>query len=74
MDRRQKAINELKRQIREQKARIDPRLLKIAEDAILGKPAVSEERVSALKAVEIFLQKSPALQAQLRRLMDKSSH
>lgn len=36
MDNRQKALDELKRRIKEQKARIDPRLLKLAESAAMG--------------------------------------
>lgn len=59
---REKALLELKRLMKEQKERIDPKLLKMAEKAAAlsqeGKTAedmVPYDRKTAAKAVEIFL-------------------
>jgi hypothetical protein len=60
MNDRDRALDELKRRISEQKARIDPRLLKLAESAALRRlpgesAAVPFDRESSAKAVELFL-------------------
>lgn len=69
MNDRDRALNELKRRISEQKARVDPRLLALAEKAVrrhlpedapaavLAGPAtpVPFDRKSSAKAVELFL-------------------
>lgn len=62
MTRREKALEELKKQIRAQKSRLDPRLLKMAEKAAAlrhegkeGRDMVAYDRKSAARAVEIFL-------------------
>ena len=60
MDSREKALEELKRRIEEQKARVDPRLLRLAEKAARAGVQDGEtrpyDRAAAVRAVEIFLE------------------
>lgn len=61
MDSREKALQELKKRIREQKARVDPRLLKLAEQAALSRArpesaSVPYDREAAEKAIAFFLE------------------
>jgi hypothetical protein len=64
MNDREKALEELKRHIKEQKARVDPEVLKRAEEAARarmpsGGTSVPYDRESAAKAVELFLRSHP---------------
>jgi hypothetical protein len=60
---REKALNALKKQIRDQRARIDPAVLQRAQEALAAKAAgitpppatVPYDREAALAAVELFL-------------------
>jgi hypothetical protein len=57
--RRDKALAELRLRISEQRARLDPKVLKMAERAARSGNAGEKlpyDRESALKAVELFLQ------------------
>lgn len=64
MDSREKALETIKEQIRQQRARIDPAVLKKAQKAAAGKnlndlqkqeAAVPYDKKSAQKAIELFL-------------------
>lgn len=63
MDKRQKALDALKEQIRRQRAEIDPAVLQKAQkaaesknsDPILKPETVTYDKKSAQKAIEIFL-------------------
>lgn len=59
MNSREKALEELKRRIEEQKARVDPMLLKRAERAAMSGvkdgPTAPYDRAAAVRAIEIFL-------------------
>lgn len=81
MTTREKALAELKRQIKEQKARLDPRLLKMAEMAAgitkTEKNTVPYDRESASKAVEMFLANhsdAKGFRQKLLELIRKSQH
>ena len=61
---RDKALEELKRRIQEQRERVDPDVLKQAEEAAKehmqrSKSTVPYDRDSAVKAVELFLKSHP---------------
>ena len=86
MTRRDEAISELMRRIREQRARLDPEILRKAEQAILsrtrGNPAANKgavpyDRKAALKAVTLFLQSRHGraeLEKRLQDLIRESRH
>lgn len=82
MDKRQKAIEELQKQIREQRSKLDPKLLKIAEKALRaagtgGKDHIPYDRKSATAAVELFLTGHKDAEGFKRRLLEmlgKNSH
>jgi hypothetical protein len=80
MDKREKALQELQRQIREQKARLDPRLLEMAAAAAGdGKKTetIPYDRESATKAVEMFLANhgdSKGFRQRLLEMIRKSQH
>jgi hypothetical protein len=89
-NRRDKIIEELKELIRQQRQKIDPRLLKMAEDAIHGrgksttaqnppKPAGTEpyDRDAAAKTVALFLQKHKDASGFQKKMLDfirKNTH
>ena len=74
MTSREKALNELKRRIEEQKARVDPKLLKLAEKAALSGAKSGEttpyDRAAAVEAVEIFLEEHKDRKGFERRLAE----
>ena len=64
MTNREKALEELKRRIEEQKARVDPELLKRAAETAQSRMRGRDDRVpydrkAAIKAVELFLRSHP---------------
>ena len=64
MSNREKALEELRRHIEEQKARVDPELLKRAAEAAKEHMPRQEDRLAydrkaAIKAVELFLRSHP---------------
>jgi hypothetical protein len=74
MNSREKALEELKRRIEEQKARIDPRLLRQAEKAALSgakaPQAAAYDRTTAIRAIEIFLEEHGDREGFERRLAE----
>lgn len=89
MDKRQKALDALKEQIRQQREKLDPKLLKMAELAIRGRlpdsgaagsvPAgtVPYDQKTAAAAVEAFLKNHPdakGFRARLLELIRKTQH
>ena len=83
MDKRQKALDALKEQIRQQRERLDPKLLKMAEQAVRGampgaaKSAIPYDRETAAAAVETFLKNHPdakGFRAKLLELIRKTQH
>lgn len=74
MNSREKALQELKKLIREQRDRIDPRLLEKAARAISGKTGDSKDvpfdRKSAAKAIDLFLKDHADSEGFARRLRD----
>lgn len=71
--RRDIALAELKKRIAEQRARLDPKLLRMAEKAALSAGAgekVPYDRESAVRAVELFLTGHDDRDAFERRLRD----
>lgn len=84
MDKREEALQELRRLIREQRARLDPRLLELAAQAarLSQQPPENAEFVpydhdAAAKAIRLFLKNHDnpaAFEQQLLRLLDKTKH
>lgn len=84
MDKRQKALDALKEQIRQQREKLDPRLLKMAEKAIQGmlsgaggNGSVPYDQKTAAAAVETFLKNHPdakRFRAKLLDLIRKTQH
>lgn len=81
MDKRQKALDALKEQIREQRTKLDPKLLKIAERAIAAamgdKNTVPYDRKTAEAAVETFLKNHPdakGFRSRLLEMIRKTGH
>lgn len=84
MDKRQKALNALKEQIRQQRGKLDPKLLKMAEQAILGQlpgggaaGTVPYDQKTAAAAVETFLKNHPdakGFRARLLEMIRKTQH
>ncbi len=80
MDKREKALQELQRQIRAQKARLDPKLLEMAAAAAgggKGPDTVPYDRESATRAVEMFLANhddSKGFRQRLLEMIRKSQH
>jgi hypothetical protein len=81
MTTREKALAELKRQIKEQRARLDPKLLKMAEIAAktvkMEDNSVPYDRESASKAVEMFLAghaDSKGFRQKLLEMIRKNQH
>lgn len=76
-DTREKALDTLKKQIREQKKRIDPAVLQRAQEAVAAKAGaattVPYDRETARAAVEIFL-KEHADAADFSRKLAKKLH
>jgi hypothetical protein len=75
LDKRQKAIEELQKQIREQRGRLDPKVLKIAEEALQAAQSgqeshVAYDRKSATAAVELFLTGHKDADGFKRRLLE----
>lgn len=83
---RDAALRALKRQIAEQRARLDPRVLKLAAQAaaLSQKPSAAEQegmvpydRATAAEAVRLFLQNHPdaaAFEKALLALLNPKSH
>lgn len=78
-DSRQKALETLKKQIAEQRARLDPKLLKLAAQAasLSQKPAGSRneglvpyDRDAAAETIRLFLQSHPNAKGFEKELMD----
>ncbi|MEZ0261777.1 MAG: hypothetical protein ACAH80_12260 [Alphaproteobacteria bacterium] len=74
-DTREKALDVLKKQIREQKKRIDPAVLARAQEALAAKGAaaasVPYDRETARAAVEIFLKDHADAEGFSRKLAKK---
>lgn len=74
VDSRQKAIDALKKQIREQRTRLDPKLLKLAEHAIAAAMKIGDtvpyDRKTAEAAIETFLKNHPDAKGFRARLLD----
>lgn len=83
---RQKALAELKKQIAEQRARLDPKLLKLAAQAAsLSQKEAAErqnglvpyDRGAAAEAIRLFLEDHPdsaAFEQALQELIRRSQH
>jgi hypothetical protein len=82
MDSRDRAISELMRLMREQRARLDPRVLKEARDALHARAGISDDsvpydRAAALKAVSLFLgahEDRAAFEKRLAALLRQKRH
>ncbi|TAL35522.1 MAG: hypothetical protein EPN97_07025 [Alphaproteobacteria bacterium] len=74
MNSREKALEELRRRIEEQKARVDPKLLRrAAEVALSGTKsgqAAPSDRAAAIRVVEIFLEEHKDREGFERRLAE----
>ncbi len=84
-DRREKEIAEIKRMIREQRAKLDPKVLALAERAaklsqnspLNEDKNIPYDRANATKAIEAFLKghkDAKAFQTQLFALLKKGEH
>lgn len=85
-DRRTEALEQLKQQIAEQRARLDPRLLQLAQQAALlsQKPAESRnesmvpfDRAAAGEAIRLFMAQHPdakGFEAALLALIRRENH
>lgn len=81
MDKKQKAVEELKRQMRARKAEIDPKVLAVAQRAVKAAAGdgktVPYDRAAAAKAVELFITNHPEQERFRDALLDfigKNSH
>lgn len=87
MSTRDKALEDLKAQIREQRTRLDPKLLAMAEQAVRdamgggkgapGKDGIPYDRKAAEQAIETFLKNHPdaaGFRARLLEMIRKTQH
>ena len=70
-DSKNKAIAELKKMIRRQKARLSPEALKAAEKAVAAKETVPYDKKAATKAIEFFLKNHTDAKTFSKKLLEE---